>query len=921
MSSSVDEGQTVHADHERAHRLRVTASRAVSAPQHGGWPGPALSPERARAESTGQVEVRSAPRRAPEARARTQPAACARLALLLRVGGLVFGLVSGCYSEYPCAAESCDGRDNDCDGEVDETYLDADGRLSDVEHCGGCEVRCAEVFPSAAEVACSVEAGEPACVISACAPGERAAGSGACVPDMPVDCLPCAIDEECALRSEGARCVPDALGATHCAAACDSESACADGYDCTTGLCRPRSGACACDASMQDASFACELWSPDARSCPGTRQCKAAGLTECAPLLPERCNGRDDDCDGKLDESFMDEAGRYVTQQHCGECGAACVAQGPHVDVACQPTNRAARCEERCESGWVDVDGLAANGCECQLQTNRTPVISGDQDCDGEIDPVPELVFVSLTGSDANAGTSPELAVQSLSRGMLLGAQLARPVVVARGIYRERVSLVAGVTLVGGYSPDFTEHDPELYPVWLEAPPGAAGAAVLRCQDIAQPSYVADLTVRASDAIAPGQGSTAVWLVGCTDQVELSRITVVAARGADGQPGADSSAQLAARGGANLAALAGVSGGVGQSSSGQSCAVLPGGQGGDKLCETASVSGGDGGPAQCAALSCSNAGAAPCGNAGCSDFTQGGVCDIEAARAVAVPNPSPEPGRGLQPGAAAEATYDAPTNHDTCSFCDDNPSLPRIGGAGGDGRPGAAGSGGAGCDRSGSVDGDGRLGESPGGDGADGQSGSGGGGGSAGAGYAVIGATRGRCSSVPGAAGGGGGSGGCGAPGAAGGGGAGSSIGIVIRLSPGSAFGPRLSELRVVTASGGDAGDGGVGAAGGAGGSGGVGGVSTFWCARNGGRGGDGGAGGDAGGGGGGCGGSTFGVYLLHDAADEQPAAYAEQLAQGVRVEIAGSSGRAGRGGFSPTHPGLAGRPGVVAELQVAALP
>lgn len=843
-----------------------------------------------------------------------EPVVSGRRWRLLALSSCLCWLLAACFIEHPCGQERCDGQDNDCDGRIDEDYTSDDGLYLDVEHCGACELRCDEVLPSAQRTACVRQDGRAQCAIAECPTGQRAVG-GACVEDVGVACLPCTQDEECELREAGARCVADGLAGERCAPACGPEDACPEGYVCVAAddsrVCRPRSGACECTPQMLGARFACERSAEASlRSCPGWHTCTEAGLSACEPALAEACNQQDDDCDGQIDEDFVDAAGRYVSSQHCGACGMTCAAQGPHMIASCLPTFDGAMCQQTCEAGFVDRDAIANNGCECQRGSARVPLISADQDCDGEDDPIPELIFVSAGGDDANDGSAPDFAVRSITRGMELGALFERTVVVARGVYRERVSLLAGITVVGGYSPEFTAHDAELYPVWIEAPVSDPGLPVLTCDDVDQGTYVADLTIIGSDASDPGQGSTAVLLAGCTDAVELHGITVIARRGADGQRGADSSERLAQASGLNLADLAGVGGGVGSNSLGDSCSLVPGGNAGILSCDGADVSGGVGGAALCASLSCSNADSIPCGNAGCTDFTSDGVCDIEAARAAARSNPPAEPGQGRAPGQAGEPTYDAPTNHGACSFCDDNPSLPRSGSDGGDGAAGEAGMGGLGCEAAPTLDARGLLSGEPGSAGQDGADGSGGGGGSAGAGYAVIDATAGNCSSVPGAAGGGGGSGGCGAPGAAGGGGGGASVGIVIRLRARASSGPVLDSVRIVTASGGDAGAGGVGAAGGAGGSGGLGGISTFWCARNGGRGGDGGAGGAAGGGGGGCGGPSFGIYVAYDGQDLTPDGYVASLQQATRIEVAGSAGRAGLGGFSPSHPGAAGRAG-----------
>jgi hypothetical protein len=529
------------------------------------------------------------------------------------------------------------------------------------------------------------------------------------------------------------------------------------------------------------------------------------------------------------------------------------------------------------------------------------PVAGGDGDCDGVVDDSSQFIYVTTTGSDANAGTliAP---LRTIQEGVARGAAEGKDVLVGRGIYEGPVSLADGVSVFGGYRPDFRDRDLALYPVVIES--GGPGEPALLCRSIVGALRFEGFTLEGTDAIVAGQGSTTVYMDGCGSSVVLADLTVIAGRGAPGARGASSAENLAQLGLPSLTALDGVSGSPGQpGTQSGTCTTVPAGAGGQKVCFAQSVSGGGGGTGQCPAIACTNG--QPCANAGCTDFTSGGVCDIATVLALAVPNGLATSGSGNASGVAGEPTYNAPTNRGVCNFCDDNPTLARDGARGGDGAPGSDGTPGSGCGVGAALDlvtgrvrgGDGTLGTA-------GTNGSGGGGGSPGSGYEVIGGTSGVCADRAGGSGGGGGSGGCGAPIANGGTGGGASIGVVIRAVNGA--GPQLIDVRVVTASGGAGGDGGIGAAGGTPGGGAAGGAPRFWCARLGGRGGDGGAGGASGGGGGGCGGGSHAVYVASSGVDVTP--YVEAIEDGVEIEATGVAGRGGVGGFSP---GTSGAPGL----------
>jgi hypothetical protein len=826
-------------------------------------------------------------------------------------------LLSACPSARFCEAlETCNGLDDDCDDEIDEDYRDDAGRFTSDKHCGSCAVACDEVFPSARDAACVLEDDVPICRLVSCRPGFHLAGEGACIPDETSLCLPCEADEDCAARMPGALCLESEHG-RRCGQPCGLESPCPAPFACdaTLAQCLPAGALCACSDVETTFEVACLVPGKAAgQACAGVRTCGPMGLSDCVITAQEICNGVDDDCDGEYDEDFRNRDGVYVGPLHCGGCGMPCAPPGPNYEATCWPgLLGSATCNIACEPTFVDVDGIRANGCECQIQdgTSAPVTVGGDADCDGVVDDDDTFVHVTSAGSDTAEGTliAP---VRSIEVGITRAQAQGKSVLVAQGVYPP-FAVVAGVSVFGGYRSDFRDRDPELYPVVVQHNTSADGNPVLRCRDVQQPTTIDGITFVGQDAQSAGRGSTTLHFSGCSAAVKLANLTVLSGSGADGRRGDDASERLPP-GTPSLSALDGKDGSAGRigDEDGTACVAQAGGAGGQHSCGAVPVSGGLGGASSCGGTGCING--SQCGNAGCSDFTTDGVCDYEEVLRLAVANPSPGTGLGTQPGAAGALTYNSPTNRGICSFCDDNPTLERTGQDGRDGRAGTSGAGGAGCGFAQVVlDGDGRGTAGAGNSGFDGSDGSGGGGGSAGAGIDVIARTDGAdtsCDDNAGGSGGGAGSGGCGAPGGGAGNGGGASIGIVVQLTT-SGDGPTFSKVRVVTESGGRGGDGGIGAEGGAGGSGASGGRALHWCARNGGRGGDGGAGGAGGGGGGGCGGASHALAVRGASAD----GYRSKAAVQLMVEQAGVAGLGGRGGFSPRFSGQAGEPGSSAPI------
>lgn len=584
-----------------------------------------------------------------------------------------------------------------------------------------------------------------------------------------------------------------------------------------------------CNTSGPSCAFACV---PDA----------AGGGTSCSSNL---------DCAGDMTGSTCDLRRRQcatacTTDAQCpsvcrgGFCTTACTT-----DAECQTTfGRSATCVANAcvtQTNWTDTDGLELNGCECPATANGedTPELPGsyptssfatvDRDCDGIDGDTERALFVRAGGTGTGTLAAPFGSIQAAITAF--NPSVHRHILVATGTYVERVTLVAGVQVYGGYSVDFRSHDIALHRTIITAPPPDFSApspdhGVVRASDISTPTLFAGFTIEGYDVATAGRSSYAVLLERCTSALRFTHNTVLAGRGGDGASGA---------------------------------AGAPGARGGD---------GGNGAAASlCTSSTCtgnSQAGGvrgtnASCGAAaGCAGMESDGTESPQVASA-------PVAGCTYAQG-GLQGTYNG-SSAAYCRYDFNPPGGARNGTSGALGATGGNGTRGDGCSTAGGSFVAGRFVPATGSMGTTGAPGTGGQGGTAGGGVRN---NKAATCTIPslgnnqgdlGGSGGGGGAGGCGgAPGLPGSGG-GASVAIVVTPTAGGQT-PTLRDNLVTRAMGGAGGAGGPGGAGGLGGNPGRGGLAAWpsWAAGQGGDGGSGGAGGDGGGGGGACGGVSYGI-------------------------------------------------------------
>ena len=845
----------------------------------------------------------------------------------------------------PPTIDVCDGQDNDCDGVVDQDFVDGDGRYVGDEHCGSCGLACAtRFFPFSEAVRCDGSGDEPSCVVTACQEGYQPAGARTCVPIQPNLCQPCEVDADCA-SSPGAICltIVDASDSDNVSQVCGRDcseagafdSECPDGYSCQTvstdgedaQQCAPTSGSCTCIGNPAGFRVPCTVTvtgevdlagTPGDVTCGGTRGCVENAFGSCE--LPEdTCDGFDNDCSGRIDDDFRDDAGDYARDDHCGRCFNDCTNRFANAVGSCGETNGRLGCVMTCfddddRGRFRDLRNGPDDGCECELTSAEDEPDLGDgctgtacdQNCDGVDGDVTRALFVSKTGTAAaDAGTreAPLSTIRAaVTRHLACLSGVAgdahcpvggaRDIYVATGVYSENVLLDAadlpdgdaGFRLYGGYDLTFSERNPQANPTTLfGVRPAGDEVGTLTVRGVDRTSIVNGFSIHGFDATAPGESSYTVYLVDTDSAFSFTENRVFAGNGAPGTAGVPGEQGV---GGGD-----GTAGGQGISAGTRDCSgtTVPGGAAGQN--DVCGTHGGAGGTSHCPIAEDASGGecsvdsvdtcnnqcwllpsgqpVSACGRifcVGCTEFYppaqgQGGVGQGNTGCT------------GDSCGDPGTVAYDLWSNDPACCVCSDQNAIDHIGGAGQPGRFGDDGTGGAGCQsRAGSVVG-GRWRPATADPGtADAEHGGGGGGGSAGAGYDVVADSSdsvcgGSCADNLGGSGGGGGAGGCagqvGGPGTGGG----SSFSVFVHYSAGlgTVAPPLLDDNVFELGFGGPGGPGGSGGGGGLGGRGSEGGFSypnLAFCTRQGGAGGNGGHGGAGAGGGGGCGGNSVGVFL-----------------------------------------------------------
>lgn len=255
--------------------------------------------------------------------------------------------------------EQCNGADDNCNGLVDDGLVDALGNYTSARACGSCGTDCYQVLGNLAQdggvvvpgaATCELRNGQRTCVPQRCEKGFYPSLTGSpqiCEKAVSSQCRPCTTSGDCVVP--GDECVTVGFDpGSFCAQACGEDAV----YEGCTGRlgergccppdntcenvggkkrCVPTGNSCQCTPARVGFSRSCFV-TAGAATCIGAQTCSAQGTfgaCDTSQTAVEFCDARDNDCDGVVDDGFINTrgTGTYDTDAHCGACNNDCRAR------------------------------------------------------------------------------------------------------------------------------------------------------------------------------------------------------------------------------------------------------------------------------------------------------------------------------------------------------------------------------------------------------------------------------------------------------------------------------------------------------------------------------------------------------------------------------------------------------------------